>query len=114
EIELKNIAKKGLRDRLHIGAVEIHFDAVALEECGRLQRRRPHLRIAIASRFWLRVGAWKDKGTSRFPRPAGLSLARKRKTRTEVGIANGVHRIEWRNAGRRRPIRCYTTGQCKI
>jgi hypothetical protein len=113
EIELKNIAEKSLCDRLHIGAVEIHFDAVAPEECGRLQRRRSHLRIAIAPLLRLRVGAWKDKGLSRSPRPAGLSLARERKTRTEVGAANGVRRVERRDAGRRRHIRCYTTDQCK-
>jgi len=49
EVESKNIAEKGLRNRLYIGAVEIHFDArPPLRNAACLQRRRPHLRIAIA------------------------------------------------------------------
>src|SRR4030095_16588577 len=76
EIELKNISEKRLRDRLHIGAIEIHRDAVALDECGRLRRCGSRVRISILLRLRRDVRAWKKNGLRRLPRPAGLALAR--------------------------------------
>ena len=66
EIKLENISEQGLGDRLHIGTLEIHLDAVALEKCGLLQRGGPHLRIAIARPFWLHVRARKQERLIRF------------------------------------------------
>jgi len=87
EIELENISEQGLRNRLHVGPVEIHLDAVALEKCGRLQRGRPHIRIAIALRIWCHVRARKQKWLRRSFRPAGICLVRDWKARAEISVA---------------------------
>src|SRR6185295_15276542 len=120
EIKLKNISEQGLGDRLYIGPLEIHLDAVALHKCGLLQRGSPQLWIAIARPFWLHVRARKQERLicrfARFARFAGLariSLIPDRETRAEISVANGIHRISRCDARRGRQIRRSTAAQCK-
>ena len=50
EIELQNVSEQCLGHRLHIGVIEIDLHAIALQQCGGLQRGAADIRILLLAR----------------------------------------------------------------
>ena len=61
EIKLENISEQGLGDRLYIGALEIHLDALADEHSAWLRRGDARICILILLRLGIVLRAWEDQ-----------------------------------------------------